>query len=214
MSSPIPLLFAKAVDHGLPPKPDASLEPYLDAAEVCVQRYGWSRTSPKDIAREAGVERTTIYRNLGKKEQIFRLLIAREVHRIIERATAVDLDGRQGHEVVIELTASTVEEVLANPVLSKILDDEPELVGGFLERGLPDIVERFSSALSPAVALAMETGILAKGDPVALTEWVVRVGITLILAPSPGPLREFLGAVLEPVLAVRAKAERSKRRKR
>ena len=34
-------------------RPDEALAPYLDAAERCVRRYGWSRTSPKDIAREA-----------------------------------------------------------------------------------------------------------------------------------------------------------------
>lgn len=151
MRAAVPTLFAEAIaDQGLPPQPDPALDPYLDAAEACVRRYGWSRVSPRDIATEAGVERTTIYRHLGKKEQIFRLLIAREVHRIIAKAVDVDLDGRAGPEAVVELTASTVEQVLANPVVSKLLDDEPALVAGFLERGLPQVIDRFSKALAPA----------------------------------------------------------------
>ncbi len=212
MASTIPTLLADAVEGGgLPPRPDASLAPYLDAAERCVRRYGWSRTSPKDIAREAGVERTTLYRHLGKKEQIFRLLIAREVHRIIDRASEVGLTAGGGPEVVIELVASTVEHVLANPVFAKLLDDEPELVGGFLERGLPDLIDRFTRALSPAVEAAMRAGLLAERDPVALTQWVVRVALSLVFAPAPGPLRPFLATLLAPALTVAPNPRRRKR---
>ena len=200
MSSAIPMLVASAVQGGLPPRPDASLDPYLDAAERCVRRYGWSRTSPQDIAREAGVERTTVYRNLGKKDQIFRLLIAREVHRIIDRAVEVGDSDESGPAVVVELVASTIEQVLANPVIAKLLADEPELVAGFLERGLPDLIERFSRALSPALGAGMQAGVLKARDPVAVTQWVVRVALSLLFAPPPGELRPFLASVLVPVL--------------
>ena len=187
---------------GLPPRPAAEIDPYLDAAERCVVRYGWKRTSPKDVAREAGVERTTIYRKLGPKDQIFRLLLAREVHRIIDHAAEVAMREERGPSVLVELSASTIEWMQNNPVLSKLLDDDPELVASFLDRGVPDLIERFAKTLAPFLAMAMKAGQLAERDPVAVTEWCVRIGLTAVVAPPPGPLRPFLAAVLVPLLTV------------
>jgi len=214
-SLPLPLLLAEAVaGGGLPPRPDASLDPYLDAVEACVRRYGWSRTSPRDIARELGVERTTVYRHLGGKDAIFRLLIAREVHRLIERSLEVAAKVPAGPGVVVEVLASAVEHVAQNPALSKLLEDDPELVGGFLERGVPDVIERFASTLGPLLAMQMEAGLVAKRDARVITEWVVRIGLSVLFVPPAGDLRAFLAAVLVPVLQVPEEAGTPRRRER
>lgn len=196
-----PPLPATAPQASLPPRPPASLDVYLDAAERCVARYGWSRTSPKDIAEEAGVERTTIYRNLGAKEAIWQLLIAREVYRLIDRALEYGSSTLSGPEVIVEVLCMAVEHVLENPVMAKIIADDPELVGGFFHHQLSEVIDRFTATFSPAIGVAMSAGRLAKGDPVIITQWVIRVGITLVLAPPPGPLRPFVAAVLLPALA-------------
>ncbi|MBK6577414.1 MAG: TetR/AcrR family transcriptional regulator [Sandaracinaceae bacterium] len=189
-----------AIGAGLPPRPPATLDVYLDAAERCVSRYGWSRVSPKDIATEAGVERTTIYRNLGAKEQIWQLLIAREVYRLIDRAMAFDTGAQSGPELVVEAVCMAVEHVLANPVMAKVIADDPELVGGFLHRQFADVIDRFTTTFSPLVAAGMADGRLAKSDPVMLTQWVIRIAITLVLAPAKGPLRPFVSTILLPAL--------------
>ncbi|MCA9534567.1 MAG: TetR/AcrR family transcriptional regulator [Myxococcales bacterium] len=193
-------LRVAAIGSSLPPRPPAELDPYLDAAERCVTRYGWSRTSPKDIAAEAGVERTTIYRYLGAKEQIWQLLVAREVHRTIELAMESVTPARQGPEVVVDVVCMGIKRVLDNPMAQKVLADDPELVGGFLHRDFADVIERISNALAPFVAASMRAGHLAQRDPLTLSQWVIRVAITLVLAPQPGPLRPFVAAMLLPVL--------------
>ena len=112
----------RVLPRGLPAPPSDELEPYLDAATCCVERYGWSRTSTKDIAREAGVERTTLYRHLGSKDRILRLLIAREAHRLIDAAIAMGADdawvlpvtmkkSRPGHQVRVLCSPPLVPEV-------------------------------------------------------------------------------------------------------
>lgn len=194
---PLPLSTAGA---GLPPRPPAALDVYLDAAERCVTRYGWSRMSPKDIAEEAGVERTTIYRNLGAKEQIWQLLIAREVYRLIDRAMTYVSSTQDAPEIVVEVLCMAVEHVLGNPVMAKVIADDPELVGGFLHRQFSDVIDRFTATFSASLGVAMATGRLAKGDPVILTQWMIRMAITLVLAPPPTPLRPFVAAILLPAL--------------
>ncbi len=205
----IPALIAEAVDEGgLPPRPPETLDPYLDAVEACVTRYGWSRTSPKDIAREAGVERTTIYRNLGPKDEIFRLLIAREVHRLIDWAAGLAISGMKNEtpavDVLIELVASAIEELRSRPMTAKLLEDEPELVASFIQHDVPDVIERFSGALGPVLELVMKSGRLADRDPALMTEWMVRMGLSLLFAPPRADLRDFLEAGIRPLFTPEA----------
>lgn len=199
---PHPEMITASVE-GLPPRPRAELDVYLDAVEVCIRRYGWSRTSPQDIAREMGINRTTVYRVLGTKDQIFPLLVAREVHRLIERAVAISergaRDGLVGADVLVELLASSIEHVRDNPTIAKLLADEPELVGGFMRDGIPSVIDRFSKALGPLLLNAMNAGVLAESDPHLMTEWMVRIGLSLLFAPPATDLRRFLAAGVRPL---------------
>ncbi len=202
MTSSVPLvvLFEAVVDDGLPARPDRSLDVYLDAAVRCVERYGWERTSVRDVAREAGVERTTVYRHVGSMDHIFRLILAREVHLLIDAVPLGVPGGQAGWEHVVELLAGAIEHALAHPVLAKVLADEPEVVAAILARGVGAIVERFVTTLSPLLAAAMDAGLVARRDPQVATEWIVRVGLSLLVTPPPSDLRSFLAAVIEPLL--------------
>jgi AcrR family transcriptional regulator len=53
-------------------------DPVLDAAARCIDRKGFDNTSLEEVAAEAGVSRTTLYRRYGNRESLFKaLLIAR-----------------------------------------------------------------------------------------------------------------------------------------
>jgi AcrR family transcriptional regulator len=58
----------------------------LDAAEVCYERHGVSRTTVDDIAREASVHRTTVYRYFGSRDDVLAFVILRESAGVIEGA--------------------------------------------------------------------------------------------------------------------------------
>ena len=206
------LVAAAVVGPGLPPRPPAELDGYLDATEACVRRYGWSHTSPQDIARELGVNRTTIYRVLGTKDQIFQLFLAREVHRLIddvtERGATVARESKSGAHAIVEVCASVIEQVRAHPTIAKLLDDEPELVAEFMRTGIVPVVERFADAFGPLLGVAMEAGTIAKRDPHMVAEWSVRVCLSLLFAPPRVDLREFLREGLLPLFEVPVKKRR------
>jgi AcrR family transcriptional regulator len=184
----------------LPESPDESLWPFLDAATRCIERFGWRRTSVQDVAREAGVERTTVYRRVGSMDDIFRLLIARELHELMATAqTRVPLDASMP-EAVVALVAASIEHAKAHPVLAKVLADEPDVVAGFVANGLAELVERATSTLAPLVGIAMAGGMLAQRDPVVVTDWIVRTSLTLLIAPPPVPITQYLTEVFAPVL--------------
>lgn len=186
--------------EGLPARPDPSLDPLLDAAALVVRRHGWSRTTLQDVAREAGVDRTTIYRNLGPKDSVFRLVVAREVHHLIERAIGIAMSGRPGPDLVVELLATSIEYCFDNPVISKLLEDDPELVARFLARGIPDVIDRFTVTLAPILGMGMDLGVIARRNPAIVTDWVVRMGLSVLVTQPDRDLREFLAEVLLPVL--------------
>jgi len=199
--------------QGFPPLPPASLDPFLDATSRCFARYGVRRTSVQDVAQELGVNRTTVYRQVGNIEQQAMLLAARDSHRLLS-----SLPGRItfpiGPQSVVDLLATLVLEARAHPVLAKMLADERDLIGSFVARDVPDLLERATTAFVPLVSLAIGTGNLARRDPVALAQWLVRITASLILVEPPGELTDFLGELLIPALTPAAAPAPPSRRRR
>ena len=196
------LLTLPALTSGIPAPPPASLDTLLDAAARCFARHGIKRTSVQDVAREMRVNRTTVYRQIGNVDQQIRLLLARELHRLLASLPAA-LSGRTGPEAVVELVDVIVTFAREHPVLVKVLADEPELIGPFLVSDMPELIGRVSAAITPLLESAMAAGLLAPRDPVVVAEWVVRLGVSLILAPPSGDLSRFIAELLVPALSPR-----------
>ena len=173
-------LFAEVALLQPPPPPSASA--CLDAAARCIVRDGLADTSVPDVARELGVSRGTVYRQVGPMPVIVRQLLRREVGRVLSRATVPqhELDP----EGLVRLMAGIVSGVSGNPVLHRVLTSELKTMGvGFLEN-LPGNVRMLTGHLAPALATAMDAGLLAPRDPEVLAEWLVRQCFSLAVAPS------------------------------
>ena len=193
-------LFALPLDqHGIPRPPGDALDPYLDAATQCFVRYGIRRTSVQDVADELGVNRTTVYRQVGTIDRMIRLLIARDLHRLLGHLP-VSLTETSGPRAVVDLMATIIRYASDHPVMAKVLRDEPEFIGPFLASDLPEVIDRVTAAISPLLSAAMAAGRIAHRDPDLLAESLVRLGITLVLAPPSGELESFLAEILVPTL--------------
>ena len=155
------------------------------------------------MAGELGVNRTTVYRQVGNIEQQAMLLAARDSHRLLST-----LPGRItfpiGPRTVVDLLATLVREARAHPVMAKMLADERDLIGSFVARDVPELLDRATAAFVPLVGLAMSTGAasgnLARRDPMVLAQWLVRITASLILIEPPGTLEDFLAELLVPAL--------------
>jgi AcrR family transcriptional regulator len=191
---PLPVL-----SEGIPGPPPPELDVYLDAALACFTRHGIQRTSVQDVARELRVNRATVYRQVGNVEQMVRLLLARELHHLLQRLPT-QLAESSGPDTVVQLLAAIVDYARSHPVLVKVLADEPELIGPFLVSDLPSLVARVANQLAPLLEWGMRTGQLAPRDPVVVAEWLVRTALTLVIAPPPGDVRRFLAELLVPAL--------------
>lgn len=184
------------------PAPPASLDPFLDAASTCFARHGVRRTSVQDIARELRVDRTTVYRQVGNVPRIVQLLMARELHRLVE-ALPDSVLGADGPEVLVDVLATVVSYGRNHPVLAKVLADEPELIGPFLVTEALPMIDAIAALIAPILGTAMDSGELARRDPLAVAHALVRMCLSYLLAPPPGDLAAALGELLIPALEVR-----------
>jgi|GEM_PF-687953 AcrR family transcriptional regulator len=184
---------------GVPPVPPAELDPYLDAAARCFARFGISRTRVPDVAAEVGVSRVTVYRQVGTVEDMARLLLARDLHRLLVILPAA-IGDTAGPDTIVRLVVAIVDHARSHPVLSKVLNDEPHLLGPVLISDLGPVASRVADVVAPLLQTFMDSGRLARRDPRVTADWLVRQTVTLILAPPPGDLRAYVAELLVPAL--------------
>ncbi len=143
-----------------------------------------------------------MYRQVGSIDQIARLLLARDLHRLL--VTLPNRGELSGPDWVVAMLERVVRFAWDHPVMDKVLRDEPELLGPFMTRELSSVVARVSQVVQPILADAMVEGIVAFRDPAVVTEHLVRTVISLVLAPPAGELRDVLQLTVGPLLEVRA----------
>ncbi|MGH9016134.1 MAG: TetR/AcrR family transcriptional regulator [Acidimicrobiales bacterium] len=134
----------------------------VEATFACVARWGLSKTTLEDAAREAGLSRATVYRYFpGGRDELVDAVVSWQFLLFFERLYD-EVHGAGSLEEVLERGLIFARrQVLEHEVLQKILDTEPEvllpkltvesnrtvgLISGFLvpylqEHGLPDGVE-------------------------------------------------------------------------
>ena len=194
------LLDLPRLARGLPERPAPELGPALDAAARCFARYGITRTSMNDIARELRVSRSNIYRQLGSIDRTVRLLMAREIHDLVGDRLPVALGKAIGADVVISLIDEVVTFAREHPVVRKVVADEPEIIGPYLVTDLTEVTAQVADLLVPLLQEAMRTGLIRRQDARSLAGWLVRIAVVLLLDPVESPQRPHLEQLLLPVL--------------
>jgi AcrR family transcriptional regulator len=185
---------------------------YLDAFVLVVQRHGLSRARVQDVAEEVGVARVTVYRQVGTVRDMTALLFNRELARVLPDPMRWTVDD-DAVTALIELLAGMATVARDHPVLRKIITDEPQVLGPYLVRHLPEVLARTAAMGGPLLAGAIERGAIAAHDPHWLADWIARVLLTAVIAPPEGPLEEFFDAGLRPLLQP-SSPRRPRRRKR
>lgn len=153
----------------------------IDAALRCIARWGISKTTLDDVAREAHCSRATVYRLFpGGKENLLAAAAAAEVHRFFagldERLAGVD----DLEELLVAGITYAARFLRAHEPLQFLLAYEPELVLPRISFGHMDDVLRVASAeLAPW--LAPHVG---EEEAPRAAEWVARIVFSYTAAPS------------------------------
>lgn len=187
---------------------DSTTARILDAALGLFADLGISRVSADDIARQAGVNRATLYRRLGAKDVIVRAALLRETARVLDQISARlrHLDPGDPEAAAERVTlgfATTVTLLRSNPILVKLLAVDRDQTLAAITVGAGDI-------LALATAFVAEELFATAGavrEPETVAGMVVRLVHSLVLTPDAPPvlreepeLRAFAAAYLVPAL--------------
>lgn len=141
-------------------RPDA----VLNAARDAVLAVGVRRTTVSDVARRAGVSRTTVYRRYPDAASLLRALMAREFSELIAEAEAevgeavVTLDG------LVAAIARTAELLAENDVMIRLLDVDPELLLPYLTERVGRFQGYGRHVLADRIAAAQQQSNVRDGD--------------------------------------------------
>ena len=98
----------------------------LDAAFSCAERYGLSRTTMADVAREARLARQTVYRHFEGRHALIAALVLREEQRIVaavREATSPHAELRPALEAAFVTCLRVLRQ---HPLLDKVMATEPQ----------------------------------------------------------------------------------------
>ncbi|QIS20039.1 TetR/AcrR family transcriptional regulator [Nocardia terpenica] len=159
---------------------DSLTDRILDAASAVFEDVGIRKATIEDIGRRAGVERVTVYRRVGSKDDVVRAVVLREAQRIItavtDRANATgSLEDR-----VAATFAGLVLGLRDHPLYNRLLRLEPDTT-------LPRLTVDAATPLAWAVNAAVT--ILAPDQPgdldllTARVEIIARTIHSMVLTP-------------------------------
>lgn len=180
-------------------RPTPALAPYVDATAACLARKGLSRTSMTDIAKEMGVGRSTVYRQLGSVDHAAWLVAEQRAYMIYDQLPVI-FSKHPGPRAVTEFVAMAIRSLHADPVLTKLLHDEPLFMGQILGGQISPLFDELTEQLAPFLSTTMHLGLIKTQDPIALGHMTLCVIVSLMLAPPPTDLDEMVNALLLPTL--------------
>ena len=157
-------------------------ERVLDATLTCIARFGLSKTTLDDIARESGVSRATIYRVFpGGRETLFDAVLTSEVGRFFD-VLQTELDATEALEdLLVAGVGGAMRFLLDHEALRSIVSLEPVLL-------VPQLVfHRLDTVLELATAFAvpyLERHLASRADAEQAAEHLVRIVLSYTLHPS------------------------------
>lgn len=170
------------------PGPEQVTEHILEAAVVEFERHGFRRVALDDVARRAGVSRTTIYRRFANKDELVGAVIERvNVKLFADISTELTAAGPQSNYYVEAFTLSIVK-FRRHRVLHQMITDEPGLVLKLAGRHHRAAIERIADALR----IIFPPGFAARIGPEAvdeLADCILLYAMMALLLPSVEPLQ-------------------------
>lgn len=153
----------------------------VDAALSCIARWGVSKTTLEDIAREAGCSRATVYRLFpGGKQSLLEVASAHEIGRLIDVVAGPLADADDLADALTEALVAAATALESHEALRTIIAHEPELLLSVLSFDRLDPVLAVASAqLAPLLTRFVDQRTAAE-----VVEWCVRLLLSFTFEPS------------------------------
>jgi AcrR family transcriptional regulator len=152
----------------------------LEAARRVFEQYGARRANVEDLARAAGISRSTLYRAYPTKEALLEAVLVTELDAFLTAldGVAADLPPR---EAVVECFTRGMALTREIPLLARLAETEPELVTAAGAVSHSSLVLR--SAARVAATLRRAGATLPDDELETVAELMLRLAWTYLLNP-------------------------------
>jgi len=164
-----------------------STQAILDAALVEFDRHGIRRVALDDVARRAGVSRTTIYRRFANKDELIAAVIDRENAKLFESIANELKSARPQSNYYVEAFTSAMLLTREHRVLHHMSIDEPALTLELAKLHYEGAVTRIDAALR----VVFPPGFAERQGPDVVRELadsIWRYALMVLLLPSADPI--------------------------
>ena len=163
---------------------DSATERIIDAALQQFEEVGIRRTTIEDIARRAGVERVTVYRRVGSKDDVVAAVVGREAQRAFQSLAEAATAGNSFDDRIATVFTTILRHLLNHTLANRLISLEPE-------SALPRLTTDGSGVLAAAVFAtvemlntAVQDGLLDAADDFdTRAEVIVRIVHSFMMTP-------------------------------
>ena len=156
----------------------------LDAALVRFGKVGVKKTTIEDIAREAGVDRVTVYRRIGSRDDVVQAAANREVAAVLGEVAEISARHDDIEDLVADIFVTVMTRWRTHPLVNRMLALEPDRVIAKLTIEGTETVAMSITATTAVLEDAVRRGLLRRSpDLMTRAELLCRVIHSLLLAP-------------------------------
>ncbi|GAC1383193.1 MAG: hypothetical protein NVSMB4_11190 [Acidimicrobiales bacterium] len=167
------------------PEPGSPGERIVDATLRCVARWGLTKTTVDDVAREAGVGRATLYRLFpGGRDAVIDAVVTVEAARFFHRLDRRVVGVGSLEDLLVEIITEAFSTLGSHEALRFLFAHEPEAILPHLTFGQMDAV---LASAAPVVAPYLRpwlTGPDAEEAAARGAEWLTRIVLSYLMSPS------------------------------
>jgi len=155
----------------------------LDAARQVFERYGTRRANVEDVARRAGISRSTLYRAYPNKEALLEAVLLRQFDDFLTELDRVAAD-LPPQEAVAECFTRGMALTREIPLLARLAESEPETITAAGAASHSSLV--LGSAERVASTLRRSGATMPDAELQTVAELMLRVAWTYLLNPQGG----------------------------
>jgi AcrR family transcriptional regulator len=177
----------------------------LDAAQHVFEQYGARRANVEDVARAAGVSRSTLYRAYPTKEALLQAVLDREIDEFFNQLDAL-ASGLPPREAIVECFTAGIALTHEIPLLARLVETEPEIITGIGGSAQTSVV--LGSAHRVAQTLRRSGATMPDDELHVVAELMLRIAYTYLLNPhgavdmtDPKAVREYALRYLAPLVS-------------
>lgn len=177
----------------------------LDAAERVFSQYGARRANVEDVARAAGISRSTLYRAYPTKEALLQAVLDREIDEFFDQLEALSV-GLSPREAIVECFTAGIALTHEIPLLARLVETEPEIITGVGGSAQTSVV--LGSAHRVADTLRRSGATMPDDELHVVAELMLRIAYTYLLNPhgtvdmtDPKAVRAYAERYLAPLVS-------------